>query len=416
MFEKIFSRPSTIRAYSDGPLREERLYHLEQCVRAGASKASLQVLARVQLELVNALDLQSAESVSRVEVQSIADHRSNCAEAQKGWRWSAQKANRFVALAVGFLRFTGRLEEPGQLCPQDEGRLVRFVQFMQHDCEWAAETVRTRRYAAIRFLKWLRQRNICFAQLSVEQVDEYLASLKALNGCSRNSMHFYARCLRIFLRFAAQQHWCDAAISDNIIPPGFLPDTGIPKGVSRQEVVDLLAATEGSRPADKRARAIIMVLVTYALRAGEVCGLLLDDIDWRRNTLTVRCPKPGQVHTYPLSPNVGEAIIGYLRDVRPACAHREVFTTLLSPYRPLNSPSLYFIVAQRMKKIGISGARKGPHSLRHATAQHLLNQGLQMKEVGDYLGHRSVESTSVYAKVNLTALRKVADFDLEVLR
>ena len=74
-----------------------------------------------------------------------------------------------------------------------------------------------------------------------------------------------------------------------------------------------------------------------------------------------------------------------------------------------------YVVSSRLKRLGITGKRRGPHALRHAAAQHLLDQGLSMKEVGDYLGHRSVSATSVYAKVQLDVLREVADIDLEGL-
>ena len=73
------------------------------------------------------------------------------------------------------------------------------------------------------------------------------------------------------------------------------------------------------------------------------------------------------------------------------------------------------IVRNRLRRIGIVSGRRGPHALRHATAQHLLDQGMSMKVIGDFLGHRDPSSTAVYAKVNLNALREVADFDLEGL-
>ena len=132
-----------------------------------------------------------------------------------------------------------------------------------------------------------------------------------------------------------------------------------------------------------------MVLIAYGLRSGEVAGLRLDDVDWAEETLRVRCPKPGRTHHYPLSRSVGQAIVRYLTEVRPRRPHRTLFLTLRAPI--------------------------GPHALRHAAAQHLLDQGVSFKEVGDYLGHRSISSTAVYAKVQLGTLREVADIDLEGL-
>ena len=185
--------------------------------------------------------------------------------------------------------------------------------------------------------------------------------------------------------------------------------------MNRNEVIRLLAATEGDRPCDLRARAVLMLLITYGLRAGEVSGLQLDDLDWEREKLQVRCPKPGRTHVYPLSRGVGQTILRYLREARPACRVRRLFVTLNAPTRPLSRGVIKSIVSVRLQRLGITDKRRGPHALRHAAAQHLLDQGLSMKAVGDYLGHRSVAATSVYAKVNLEVLREVAEIDLEGL-
>ena len=158
-----------------------------------------------------------------------------------------------------------------------------------------------------------------------------------------------------------------------------------------------------------------MVLIAYGLRAGEVAGLRLDDLDWTQETLRVRCPKPGRTHHYPLSRGVGQTILRYIRDVRPRRSERALFLTLNAPIRPMTRTAIGHVVSSRLDRLGIVGKRRGPHALRHATAQHLLDQGLSMKEVGDYLGHRSVSATSAYAKVQLGTLREVGDIDLEGL-
>ena len=158
-----------------------------------------------------------------------------------------------------------------------------------------------------------------------------------------------------------------------------------------------------------------MMLIAYGLRAGEVAGLRLDDLDWEEETLRVRCPKPGRTHHYPLSRGVAQTILRYIRDVRPPRPERALFLTLSAPIRPMSPGAIGHVVSSRLDRLGIVGKRRGPHSLRHAAAQHLLDQGLSMKEVGDYLGHRSVSSTAVYAKVHLSVLREIADIDLEGL-
>ena len=111
----------------------------------------------------------------------------------------------------------------------------------------------------------------------------------------------------------------------------------------------------------------------------------------------------------------GRAVLRYLRELRPRRPDRALFLTLRAPVRPLSRSGISHVVRSRLDRLGIIGKRRGPHSLRHAAAQHLLNHGLSMKQVGDYLGHRSVSATSAYAKVQLGALREVADIDLEGL-
>jgi site-specific recombinase XerD len=194
-----------------------------------------------------------------------------------------------------------------------------------------------------------------------------------------------------------------------------MADEAVPKGLRREDVVRLLASVDGARPVDKRDRAILMLFVAYGLRAGEVGGLRLDDLDWEGGMLRVRCPKPGRTHCWPLSPGVGHAILRYIQEARPAGFGRTLFFTSCAPIRPLTRKTLGKIVRDRLATIGIVDGRRGPHALRHAAAQHLLDQGTSMKVIGDFLGHRDPSSTAIYVKVNLAALREVAVLDLEGL-
>jgi site-specific recombinase XerD len=155
-----------------------------------------------------------------------------------------------------------------------------------------------------------------------------------------------------------------------------------------------------------------MLFVAYGLRASEVAGLQIDNLDWESGVLRVRCPKPGRTHLWPLSPTVGNAILDYMRDARPTGFGRSLFFTSYAPIRPLGRKAFGKIVRDRLARIGVVTGRRGPHALRHAAAQHLLDQGISMKIIGDFLGHRDPSSTAIYAKVNLAALREVAAFDL----
>jgi integrase len=153
-----------------------------------------------------------------------------------------------------------------------------------------------------------------------------------------------------------------------------------------------------------------MLLAIYGLRDGEVCRLRVNDFDWEREILTVRSSKTHRMRTWPLNRSVGDAVLRYLKEVRPKSSYRETFLTLYPPFRPLNST--WPIVAPRMRSINPSLPHHGPHALRHACATRLLDRGLTLKEIGDHLGHQDPDTTRIYAKVDLVGLREVADFDL----
>ena len=180
------------------------------------------------------------------------------------------------------------------------------------------------------------------------------------------------------------------------------------------QFADFLKQEKGLSPhtTDIRDRAILLLLAVYGLRSAEVRGLQLEDLQWEQELPSIARPKQRKKQLYPLSESVGEAILRYLKKVRPRVRYREVFLTLQAPIKPLSASGLWHLVGRRLRALGVSARKRGPHSLRHACATHLLAQDFSMKEIGDYLGHQCPEATRVYAKVDLAGLRRVADFDL----
>ena len=289
-----------------------------------------------------------------------------------------------------------------------------FGAWMHKERGCSEETIYGCRNTVDRFFDWLDEWGIALDAVGIADVDRAVARWHA-RGCSRRTVRGYAQRLRTFFRFAERRGWCTPELADGIMALRFHPGETVPKGLNRDEVLRLLKTSEGDRPADMRDRAILMLLITYGLRSGEVASLRLDDVNWAEETLRVRCPKPGRTHHYPLSRGVGQAIVRYITEVRPRRPRRTLFLTLRAPICPLGRSAMSQVVRRRLDRLGITGKRRGPHALRHAAAQHLLNRGLSIKEVGDYLGHRSISSTAVYAKVQLGTLREVADIDLEGL-
>jgi integrase/recombinase XerD len=245
--------------------------------------------------------------------------------------------------------------------------------------------------------------------LTITRIDETLQ--KMIKECRwvRRTVQTQAEHLRGFLRYAEMHGW-PKGLAQAIQSPRVFSQTSLPRGPSWHDVRRLIATTEGDRPADIRDRAILLLLAVYGLRADEVRRLRVEDFDWNLERLTVTCPKSRRTRTFPLCRSVGDAVLRYLKEVRPRSGHRAIFLSLQYPICPLGN--VWRVVAKRLRPLGVSLPHHGPHCLRHACASHLLTGGLSLKEIGDHLGHRRSESTRIYAKVDLTGLRQVADFDL----
>jgi site-specific recombinase XerD len=221
------------------------------------------------------------------------------------------------------------------------------------------------------------------------------------------------RNVRSFLRYAACQGWCRSDLAAGIELPRLYALEDVPQAPSVQEIRRLLEdAASSVDPLDIRDHAILSLLIHYGLRRGEVVRLTLDDLDWVAETIRVTRPKTRRAQCYPMSVPVGEAILRYLRQARPRCSHRALFLTIHAPVRPLSGPSITFMVRKRLTKQGVQLKRRGAHCLRHACASQLLGAGFNLKQIADHLGHRSMDTTRIYTKIDLHGLRQVAEIDL----
>ena len=414
MFNDLFIRRGIIARYHAAPLFDERLSYLAHCAQGGARRKSLRTIAAYQVNLIHLLDLHEGERVSLTQIEAATVQWS--LPGGRRCRQTAEPAQgrRFFSHAVRWLRFIDMLEEPEWARHSHTGEVATFTAWMRKERGWSEDTVQGCCGTVDCFFDWLDEWGIALASVEIVDIDRAVVRWHA-RDLSRVTIHDYVQRLRAFFRFAEQQGWCTTGLADGIKLSRFHAGATVPKGLARDEVLRLLATTESNQPVDVRDRAILMALIAYGLRSGEVAGLRFDDLDWQEEMLRVRCPKPGRTHHYPLSRGVGEAILRYIADVRPPRPDRILFLTLNAPIRPMTRGAIGHVVSSRLDRLGIVGKRRGPHALRHAAAQHLLDRGLSMKEVGDYLGHRSVSATSVYAKVQLGTLREVADIDLEGL-
>ena len=271
----------------------------------------------------------------------------------------------FVARAARWLRFLGRLEVPPVVARhQHVPKVAAFADWMRRECGLSEHTIHSRCWIVDEFLSRFRDQDRPLHTLAIADLDRFVAEQSASGRCARVSICSYAKRLRIFFRYAEGRGWCAPGLAAAIMPERMYQGETVPAGLAWEDVQRLLGTTEGERPADKRDRAVVLLFAVYGLRAGEASGLRL---------------------------------------------------TLRAPFRPLATAGVQALVSRRLRRLGVVSQRRGPHALRHACAQRLLDQGLSFKEIGDHLGHRSPTTTAVYAKVDLAGLRQVADIDLEWL-
>jgi site-specific recombinase XerD len=214
--------------------------------------------------------------------------------------------------------------------------------------------------------------------------------------------------LRSFLQYARYRGeiGLDLAAAVPVVPNWSMPS--IPRAISPDQVRQLLASIDQRTAVGRRDYAILLLLARLGLRSSEVVGLELDDIDWNHSTLTVR-GKGGLRHELPLSPEVGQAIATYLSDDRPASTSRRVFLRAKAPIRGFrNASGVGSIVRHALQRAGIKAPTSGTHQFRHGLATDLLRQGASLSEIGDVLGHRHPQTTMIYTKVDLEALRTLA--------
>ena len=221
--------------------------------------------------------------------------------------------------------------------------------------------------------------------------------------------------LRVFLRYVRRERLTAKDLSVAIESPQAYRLSTLPRSITWDEVRRMLETVERRTAAGKRDYAILLLLVTYGLRAREVAALTVDDLDWKRDRLRVPERKAGHSTAYPLSPTVGSALLDYLQHARPKTAERQVFYRVLAPHTPLTMSAVASRAAYYLHRAGVSGPRLGSHTLRHTCVQRLVDAEFPFKVIGDYVGHRAAASTEIYTKVATEALREVALGDGEAI-
>jgi len=310
------------------------------------------------------------------------------------------------------IRFALRLIQERHPEPENrspvQAEVAAYVEHLDRDRGFATGTIEHHGRELQAFLQaCFADDTVVLSTLAPDRVHTYLEALPPTPKNCRNRA--FCSILRSYLRFAelrgsAVQRLI-AAVPMTSAPRPYLS----PRIVSHSDLSRLLAGIDRDTGVGKRTYAVILVLADLGIRVGDVARLTLDDIDWRAGTVRVANHKQRCPYWLPLPERPGHALSDYLRHGRPASRSRAVFLQRAKPeWVPATVHALKSSVRHAWESAGLAERFNGTHILRHTAATRMKQEGVPLKSIADVLGHSSVQTTALYAQVDLPALRRVA--------
>lgn len=243
------------------------------------------------------------------------------------------------------------------------------------------------------------------AEISPAQIQRFITHQG--HHYQRRTIATIASYLRGFLRHLAFKRLTPQDLSEVVRRPCIYREEREPRYLQDWQVRQVLSSVDRSTAKGMRNFAILMLLAVYGLRAKEITGLRLDDCLWETRQLIIRHRKCSDSIQLPLTTEVAEALVAYLR-VRGKCEHREVFLSSFRPHSPLKSRTLPCIAAKAIQRCGFEVSRPGSHTFRYSRAQALFAAKHSLPEIASILGHRDFRTTIGYLSFTVHPLRELA--------
>lgn len=243
------------------------------------------------------------------------------------------------------------------------------------------------------------------AELTPRDIERFIA--RRARRLGRSGIQTTVGYLRGFLRFCHERELCAAGL-DIIDRPYRYREERPPRAIPWKLAQRLLTSIDRSTRMGKRDHAMFYLMTHFGLRPGEVCALRITDLDLKSRLLRVPQDKVSSTLTLPLSRPAARVLAAYLREGRPSTMRPELFLSVLAPLGPMTRNAIAAAFQRHIHRSGLPLLGSSPYGLRHGFAMRLLERGVGMKAIGDLLGHRTLESTAVYLRLNTAALREVA--------
>lgn len=406
--ELIRSRRSRELIYR-GPLAPHIDGFLAAASTVGYTSSSLRDLANGAVQFARYLAATGVIDSSTLCNQNVEDFIA----AQPGrlcrahYRMKSGRGVRAAHHLLQYLRLIG--VTPPEAMPELEYSwvLAEWLAFLEHHRGLGRNSLDVYRRHVEPFLQDLGADAApdCFAALTPDRVREYVQ--RRAQTLSRSTRKNLVLELRNFLGFAFSRGYLVRDLANALERvPCFTLDR-LPRGPKWEDLERLLATADRTTLQGRRDFAILLALITYGVRAGQLVSLRLEDVHWREGAILFPAAKGGRLIKDPLTPAVGSALAAYLFDGRPKASTRQIFLCLAPPFLPLAAASVYNIVSRAFKQANVDSPHRGSHAIRHSWATRAMAQGQSLKTIADFLGHRNLESTRIYTKVDSEQLRAV---------
>jgi site-specific recombinase XerD len=341
----------------------------------------------------------------------LAPYLHSCAPSVLLHKRRRQRITAAIHRLLEHLRRAGVVAPPPvERLPETEVQqwLSRYDVHLDHVLGLAPTTRQKYLFLATHLLQTLSHRGgMTWSALTADAITAFVQA----DATSRKGFgpHGTATAVRSFLRFLVSQARLPAGLDTAIPTVRRWSHAALPQHLSDADISQVLTCCADGTASGTRNSAILLRLSRLGLRAKEVASLQLSDVDWIHGSLLIHSSKTHAERLLPLAQDVGEALLAYLRTGRPTTSSRHLFLAHMAPYRPLHTASaITKIVKRLLAKAGLARQSSGAHLFRHTVATQWVNRGTSFKEVADVLGHRTLQTTSLYAKLDLAALAQVA--------
>ena len=405
MLEQFFDSPRRVQAFRNGPSGALLEGFAQELSRWGYAKITARRHIRAANHLIFWADKEgiAAANFDEQVIARFDEHlkRCRCPGCGRTGRDLLHDARSFVAYVNGADVNVGRAREPA---PRDPVLLALFCEWMREQRGTADRTLDDYTIVLRDLLKRIGEDP---GKLNARGLREFVLEQSRNRGC--RAVKRTTAAVRMFVRFLIAEGMCATGLDAAIPVVAHWRLSSLPRYLQAEEVERVIASCDPSLPVGKRDRAILILLARLGLRAGDIVQLRLGDIDWKGSWIRVS-GKSKRETQLPLTQELGQAIVDYLQDARPHSNTDAVFVRSRAPFRAFaNHIAVSGIVKRAMRRAGVTCPSRGAaHLLRHSAATSMLRHGASLQDIAAILRHRSIETTQIYAKVDVTTLQRIA--------